>query len=203
MEFTFRDGKIEFPNKELTILDKLVLKFIKTIDFRYVIVSGYVAILFGRSRNTEDIDLLIERVTLRQLKSLFENLPRIDFYCLNAENAEDAYSILDEGSSVRFAENSTVEPNFELKFTKRDTDFYSLDNSITVVLSDRNKIKISPIELQIAYKLFLGSEKDYADARHMYKTFGKNLNKRLLKEFLNKLGIKSAVVKFALGEKLD
>ena len=45
-------------NKELNKLDKFVIDFCKLLD-RYVIVSGYVSILFGRSRSTEDVDLLI------------------------------------------------------------------------------------------------------------------------------------------------
>ena len=32
----------------------------------------------------------------------------------------------------------------------------------------KEKINISPIELQIAYKIYLGSDKDYEDARYLY-----------------------------------
>ncbi|MEM1572669.1 MAG: hypothetical protein QXS00_06470 [Pyrobaculum sp.] len=43
--------------RPLTELDKMVLEFAKCIEvFRYVIVSGYVAILFGRPRTTDDLD---------------------------------------------------------------------------------------------------------------------------------------------------
>lgn len=47
-------------NRPLTELDKLVLEFVDCISaFKYVIVSGYVAILFGRPRTTDDIDVIV------------------------------------------------------------------------------------------------------------------------------------------------
>ncbi|MBI2141461.1 hypothetical protein HYU16_03480, partial [Candidatus Woesearchaeota archaeon] len=55
MEFV--DDKTIKLDKVLNELDKFVLKFIKILEKHadYVIVSGYVSILFGRSRSTEDI----------------------------------------------------------------------------------------------------------------------------------------------------
>ena len=203
MDFIFKKGKILFSDKEFTLLDKLVVKFTKLIKFRYVIVSGYLAILFGRSRNTEDIDLLIEKIGIKSLKSLFDSANKAGFYCINAENAEDASYILNEGSSIRFAENNTMEPNFEIKFAKRNTDFYSMDNSLKVLLNKKYQILISPIELQIAYKLELGSEKDYLDAKHLYGVFEEHLDKKLLNEFIKLLGIKKDVVKTVIGGDLD
>ena len=42
-------------DRELNELDSFVLEFIKCLQSRYVIVAGYVAILLGRSRTTDDI----------------------------------------------------------------------------------------------------------------------------------------------------
>ena len=43
-------------DKELNLLDKFVLEFVRILEkhVNYVIVSGYVAILFGRARSTEE-----------------------------------------------------------------------------------------------------------------------------------------------------
>ena len=63
MEYVYKKGRIKL-SKELLKLDEFVLSFIKLLDaagIRYVAVSGYVGIFFGRSRNTEDVDILIER----------------------------------------------------------------------------------------------------------------------------------------------
>ena len=48
-----------------TILDKFLMDFVKVIDkhCKYIVVSGFVAIAHGRSRGTEDIDMIIERMT--------------------------------------------------------------------------------------------------------------------------------------------
>lgn len=48
---------------------------------------------------------------------------------------------------------------------------------------------VSPIELQIPFKLFLGTEKDIEDAKHLYKVFKDKINLSLLHEFNRKLKI--------------
>jgi len=185
------------------MLDKLVLRFVGTIDFNYVIISGYIAILFGRSRNTEDVDIFIDHISSHKFLEFYKKLEKQDFYILDAEDAEDAYDRLKEGLSVRFAEKNTTEPNFELKFPKRDTDFYSIEHRIRVIISNKHEVMISPIELQIAYKLYLGSEKDELDARHLYGLFKNNINKKLLKDFMSNLKVKENYSKEVLGERID
>ncbi len=203
MEYAYSKGIIKLPGKELTILDRLVFRFLKAVDFKYTIISGYVAILFGRSRNTEDIDLFIERISLERFSEFCSRLQKFGFYILNAEDASNAYELLKEGSSVRFAENDTTEPNFEIKFPKRETDYYSMDNSLKVVVAEKHELITAPLELQIAYKLYLGSEKDYLDARHLYKLFGRDLDKKTLKVFIYKLNVKKKDVEEVLGESID
>ncbi len=46
-------------DRELNELDLFVLDFVKILEkqVKYVLISGYVALLFGRSRTTEDVDL--------------------------------------------------------------------------------------------------------------------------------------------------
>ncbi len=51
-------GNLISLEKELNELDKFVIRFTKDLD-SYCIVGGYVSILFGRSRVTEDIDIPI------------------------------------------------------------------------------------------------------------------------------------------------
>ncbi|EQD66109.1 hypothetical protein B2A_01284 [mine drainage metagenome] len=58
---------------------------------------------------------------------------------------------------------------------------------------------ISPLELEIAYKLYLGSEKDFADASHLYITFRESLDTQKLKGFLGELPIKKSTIKNVLG----
>ncbi|MEI7961295.1 MAG: hypothetical protein WCI04_03080 [archaeon] len=76
MEIAFEKGKICFE-KELSELDKLVLRFVKLVDsvqIDYVIISGYIAILFGRSRGTEDVDLFLEEMSFEKFNSFWEKV---------------------------------------------------------------------------------------------------------------------------------
>lgn len=77
-------------------------------------------------------------------------------------------------------------PNIEFKFPKTDLDKWTLDNSRRVVLNGKT-INVSAVELQIAYKLLLGSEKDIEDARYLHHIFNQHLDQKMLKFFLEKL----------------
>ncbi len=203
MEYIYRKGEIVYPNKELTILDKIVINFISYINVDYVIISGYVVILFGRGRNTEDIDIFIRKIPYLEFAKFYENIIKSNkYYCINAENSKDAYDILMENSSIRFAEKDTIDPNFEIKFPQNKLGLYSINNAITIVLNAKHKIHIGPIELQIAYKMGLGSEKDYDDAAHLYVIFKEHINKKELKKFLEQLDIKTSITKKIFRESI-
>ena len=51
------------------------------------------------------------------------------------------------------------------------------------------KLKTSEIELQIAFKLSLGSDKDFEDARHLYNIFKEHLNTNLLRRQVSELKV--------------
>ena len=175
---------------ELNDLDKLVIDFVRILDrnkVKYVLVSGYVSILFGRSRSSEDIDIIVKKLPKRRFAVLWEDLSKY-FECLVPDNFESAYDkYLMKQTSIRFSRKDQPIPNIEFMFPKaEDLDNWVLKNGKQVRLN-RYALKISPIELQIAYKLFLGSGKDIEDARHLYQLFKENLNQKLLSEFLLKL----------------
>ncbi len=52
-----------------------------------------------------------------------------------------------------------------------------------------SSVFISPLELQIAYKLYLGSDKDYEDARYLYKLLLQHIDTKKLKHFISILGV--------------
>ncbi len=89
--------------KRLSELDKFLLKCLNQIKpYNYVVVSGYVSILLGRARATEDIDLIIEKMERHEFERLFSKISK-DFWCLNTSNPKIAYKLLSEGLSIRFA----------------------------------------------------------------------------------------------------
>jgi len=190
MEIKFLNKEISMK-KEINILDRLAIDFVSILDkskVEYVFVSGYVCILFGRSRASEDIDLIIERLSFTQFRKLWGNIYN-DFICINSSDIKEAYNeYLSKNIALRFARKGGFVPNIKLKFPKIDLDHFTLKEKIKVVLND-NVIFISPLELQIAFKLYLGSEKDIEDAKHLYKIFKDKINLELLYDFNRKLKI--------------
>ncbi len=200
MEIEFKDDQIIF-DRELSLLDSFVLNFtehLETNNIKYVIISGYVAILFGRSRMSEDVDIFIEHISFEKFLKFWSGIEH-NYECLNTGNSYEAYiDYLKNHQAIRIANKGSFIPNIKLKFVKNDLDRYSLENRRHVKLADKS-LYLSPLELQIPYKLFLGSEKDIEDARFLFKLFRDNLNIVLLKMFLSKLKVSDNQVKRYLG----
>lgn len=124
-------GGIELQDGELIVdrspnaLDELAIEFsslLSDCDVDHVFIAGYVAILTGRPRATDEFD--------------------------------------------------------------RE----SLENSIDAQIGGET-IPIGPLELQIAYKLYLGGQKDLEDAAHLYALFGETLRRDALEEWVSELDV--------------
>jgi len=185
----FADNNIVKLGKELSELDKIVIRFIDILKeyTTYVIVSGYVAILLGRDRGTEDIDIIIPKKTKNELKLLCEGLAKNGYWCLNSSDLDDIYDALISKHSVRFAIEPSVSPNFEIKFSKDLYDNIALKNPLIIKVGNK-ELKTSFLELQIAYKEeVLKSNKDMEDARHIRLVAKGNLNENLVNEYKKQL----------------
>jgi predicted nucleotidyltransferase len=195
MEFEYKKNEIVF-NRELSSLDKLVLKFLNFLDkekIDYVIISGYIAILFGRSRNTEDVDLFIEKMSFEKFERFWKTLEKNGFECIHVSKPKEAYEeFLLNKTSIRFAEKGKWMPNFELKFPSEELSQYSLQHKVKVILNGQ-KLNTSKLETQIAYKLYLGSEKDLEDAAHLWSLFKNKLDKTLFNKFVSKLKVEDKI----------
>ena len=190
MDFTYGKDYIKINDKALSNLDKFALDFLKILKkyARYVLVSGYISILFGRNRTSEDIDVLVEKLDFDIFKKLWDDLVTRGFECINTNKSEDAYhNYLIENTALRFSKKNTFIPNIEFKFPKVDLDYWTLRERKKIILNERYELMISPLELQIPFKLFLGSEKDIEDARYLYRLFRNNLDGDLLDDFNQKL----------------
>ena len=183
-------------NTPLSLLDEFVFDFVDCLEkvgIRYVIISGYVAIALGRSRATEDVDIFIRKVTLQENSSLWTELNK-KFECLNAFSAHEAFEFLDTGTALRFFQKGGEwEPNVEVKVVKNDLDKNALENPFSLVLRGKT-LKISPLEQQIAFKLYLGSEKDEEDALHLYVKLCDFLDKSLLMNYCSELNVEKEKV---------
>ncbi|MEN6395334.1 MAG: hypothetical protein ABFC78_02490 [Methanoregula sp.] len=190
MEIGYSGRQITITEKYTTLLDKFVLDFVHILETEtpYVIVSGYVAILFGRSRGTEDIDILIPAIPKDQFIALHKTLLDRGYEFLNAESCEGLYEMLVNRMGIRISQKDQFIPNIELKMLKDDIDRIVLRDRLKVCI-DKDTLFISPIEIQIAYKLFLGSEKDIEDALYLWEIFGSHLDKEDMKIRMNQFRV--------------
>lgn len=183
-------------SKGLSELDRDVAEFTEILeecDISYVIVSGYVAILTGRSRSTEDIDVIIEPLSKTETERLTETLKNRGYWGM-AMPLDSMYDMLSGGDRIRIAEEGELIPNFEVWFADSDLEWSVLDDPLSAEI-DGETLSISPIERQIAYKLHLAqgadslSGKDFEDALHLYSTFEEQLNREELEVYVKELGV--------------
>ena len=79
MKFSSSTIKID---RDISDLDHFALDFIDILKkhTNYVVVSGYVAILLGRARASEDIDIIIPKIDFTRFRSLLQELNNNDFF---------------------------------------------------------------------------------------------------------------------------
>ena len=186
----FDGRRITLTNKRINKLDEFVFKVSSLIEkyTEYVIVSGYISILFGRSRGTEDVDFVISSLPLEEFRKLFEDFLNSGFEFINADDPVELFEMLIENQAVRACEIGTIFPNAEIKLPKDRFHLEALKHRIETIINDR-RIFISPIELQIAYKMNLGSEKDIEDAIFLYELFRDHISHEKLQYWKTQLGV--------------
>lgn len=175
--------------KEANELDKCVIDFIRILRkyMDYIIISGYIAILFGRSRATEDVDILIKKPAKDKFVQFCNELFQNSYWGINSDVPETMWEYLESNTGIRFAKKPNVIPNMELKFVKNQLDEEAMHNKIKVLI-ENEELFIGPIELQIAYKKFvLASPKDLEDAAHLSKVLKDFINAEKLKKYENML----------------
>ncbi|MBN2602652.1 MAG: hypothetical protein JXA91_00790 [Candidatus Thermoplasmatota archaeon] len=181
----FIDKRTIEINRELSDLDRFTIDFINILSkyTDYVIVSGYVAILLGRARASEDIDVIIKKIDFQNFTRLYNELKKNYFYCLNAEKEKTVYSYLKDNLAVRFAKIDTMIPNIEMKWTRNEFDKIALEKTIKVKIQ-KDLLRISHLELQIAFKEeILKSPKDLDDANHIREVAKDYLDEKLIQKY--------------------
>lgn len=201
MELHVGPDGIVLNEKVVTKYDRFMFDFVALLEregVSYVLVSGYIAILFGRSRHTEDIDLVIEDLDQERFLRLWTRLAA-RFECINTSKPDVAYTeYLRKSTALRFSDPGKYIPNMEMKFVHQPLEREALNKRVRVALDDTT-LWISPIELQIAFKLFLGSEKDIEDAKHLYLIFKTHIKPTILAHYVRLLKQESAAKRYLYG----
>jgi len=156
--------------KDRTILDIFAEDFVWIVEkhVEYIIVSGFVVIAHGRSRGTEDIDMIIERMSKDKFIIMHNELELAAFECMQSDNPEVIYDdYLNDNLSVRYVKKGSFIPEMELKFTKNSLDDYQIKTRTKLPLTGLD-FYFSSIEMNLAFKEeLLKSEKDLEDAHHL------------------------------------
>ena len=187
MEFTDEGVVIDKPPSDLDRLMLEVGDILDDVGIEYSVVSGYVVVLFGRSRATEDIDVITERFDEETADELTNRLQEAGYWG-SAMPLDDLHETLSDDLPVRIAEEGHRVPNVELKFVSDEYDRISLDNAISIRLGGET-LCVGSLEFQIAYKLDMGAQKDYEDALYLHEVVGPSLNRTALEEYVTKLGV--------------
>ena len=191
MEINFSSNQIEINQKVITDLDLFVLEFISILKkhVKYVIISGYLPIFFGRTRGTEDVDVFIKNIDKNSFSVFYHEMIEKEWYFLNPEDETGLFEMLNEKLSIRAAKKDTLFPNIELKYTKDEIDNYTMNNRINIIINKKYDFYFSPIEIEIPYKLYLGSEKDIEDAMYLWELFKDKIDKELINKFCKRLDV--------------
>jgi len=183
--------------KETNIIDEFVIDACKILAkyFNYVIVSGYLSILFGKIRGTEDIDVFIEKTDFQTFKRFYDELTQKGYEIFNAKSDKDAYNMLTKKIAPRIAKKDEFIPNVELQFPKDNWGLKSIKEKIKVELNEE-EFFISSIEMNIAFKIYLSSRKDIDDACYLYLLFKKlrYLDEKKIREICSHLGVSSDIL---------
>jgi len=166
------------------ILDNFCTRFCSIVNkhCKYIVVSGFVAISSGRSRATEDIDMIIEKLDKGKFKVLHNDLEKDGFICVQSDQAKEAFSYLKEGIAVRYTLKDKPLPEMEVKFAKDELDNYQLQTRVKLPLTGLD-IWFSSINMNIAFKEeLLKSDKDLKDAEHLRKIYPEKTNETEINE---------------------
>lgn len=173
-----------------TILDKFIEDITKIIEkhAKYIVVSGFVAITHGRSRATEDIDMIIERLSFEKFFSLHNDLTIAGFECLQSNDAKLIYfDYLNKNDNVRYIEKGKFLPELDIHFAKDELDEYQIKNRVKLPLTGLN-IWFSSIEMNIAFKEeLLKTPKDIKDAEHLRLIYKDKLDEKEIAEIKRKI----------------
>ncbi|MBU2638050.1 MAG: hypothetical protein KJ955_03690 [Nanoarchaeota archaeon] len=166
------------------ILDEFCIKFCSVVEkhCKYIVVSGFVAISSGRTRATEDIDMIIERIPIEEFKKLHSDLLKNGFSCIQSESADEIFDYLMHNTAVRYIMKDRALPQMEMKFAKDALDDYQLKTRIKLPLTGLG-IWFSSINMNIAFKEeALKSDKDLKDAEHLRKVYSEMVDEQEISE---------------------
>ncbi len=148
----------------------------------YMIVAGFLAIATGRTRGTEDIDMIAGRMDKPHFVQMHKNLTANGFVCMQSDDPGSIYDdYLAENVGVRYTWKDMPVPEMEMKFAKDRIDELGLRERVKIPLTNL-EVWFAPVEMNIAFKEeYLKSDKDMEDARHLRLIFSGEISEERVK----------------------
>ncbi len=174
---------------DVNILNKFTEDFCNVVNryARYIIVSGFVAISHGRTRGTEDVDIMIERLSFSEFKKIHDALILAGFECLYPLKIEDIYEHLVRNLNARYSWKGVELPNMEVKFAKDSLDDGQFEKRGKIEFTGVD-VFFPKIEESIAFKEeYLRSNKDMEDAKHLRLIYKDKLDEDYINKFKEKI----------------
>ena len=180
-------NNIIIVNRDLTELDIFLRDFLNILEKHsdYLVVSGFVSIATGRTRGTEDIDVLVPVMKKEKFERFFNELNEKRFWCYQGDNVNEVYLYVKDMKNIRFAKKDEMFPNIEFISINetRKAKYFEFTHPQKIKIKDF-EFKIPPIEFEILYKeIILKGKKDIADARHLRIFFSDIVNNKKFEEY--------------------
>jgi hypothetical protein len=111
------ENEVIIVNREMTKLDLFVKEFLDVLKKHsdYLVVSGFVSISTGRTRGTEDIDILAQRLSKEKLSLLLEDLSKNKFWCFQGETIDEISKYI-ENKELGLTPSALLRGNKKLSF---------------------------------------------------------------------------------------
>lgn len=174
-------------NRELTKLDLFVKDFLDVLKKHsdYLIVSGFVSISTGRTRGTEDVDILAQKLNKIKFALLLDDLFKNKFWCYQGDTTDEIWKYIENGDNIRFAKEGEIFPNVEFISVDKSkpVKYFEFTHPQKIKIQDF-EFKIPPIEFEILYKeIVLAGKKEIEDAKHLRSFFSELIKKERFKEY--------------------
>jgi len=180
-------NNIIIVNRDLTELDIFLRDFLNILKKHsdYLVVSGFVSIATGRTRGTEDIDMLVPVMKKEKFERFFNELNEKRFWCYQGDSVNEVYLYVKDMKNIRFAKKDEMFPNIEFISINetRKAKYFEFTHPQKIKIKDF-EFKIPPIEFEILYKeIILKGKKDIEDARHLRIFFSDIVNNKKFEEY--------------------
>jgi hypothetical protein len=194
----FEDGVLVI-DRELSEFDRRAFAFFDLLDeigIDYLVVSGYLLLLTGRQRMTEDVDLILSVRTTDRLDELATRLGEAG-YVANPPPLDRLPEFIEDGHVGVHAEGARV-PTFDLSLGETQLERDAFADSLSVEVSGKT-LQVTPFEQQIAYKLSMlydptdHTAMDFLDALHLYRLFEDHLDMDSLRSYTQRLNAAEAL----------